>query len=333
MAFLTAEWHPLLFSIIPDHIRKVRRLMIHTSPDTLIGKTPLYEPAALERKLGVKSRILLKLESFNLTGSVKDRAALFIINEAEKSGRLREGGTIIEPTSGNTGIALAAIGCSRGYRVIIVMPDSMSVERQRLMTAYGAELVLTPGKEGMAGAVRKAEEIKASASGAIIAGQFDNPVNAEAHYRTTGPEIWEDSSGSVDILVAGVGTGGTITGAGRYLKEKKSQVQLIAVEPDDSPLLSEGKAGPHGIQGIGANFVPSVLDRSIIDEVFRVKTEDAFAAARLLAGTEGILAGISSGAALSAAIAAAGREEGKTVVAVLPDTGMRYLSTELFSHI
>lgn len=304
--------------------------MLYSSSEELIGRTPLYEPARLAGKLGLRSRLLLKLEAFSLTGSVKDRAALYIIDDAERSGRLTEGGTIIEPTSGNTGIALAAIGCRRGYRVIIVMPDSMSIERQRMMAAYGAELVLTPGREGMSGAVAKAEELRASIPGSMIAGQFDNPVNAEAHYRTTGPEIWEDSDGAVDMFIAGVGTGGTITGCGRYLKEKNPAISIIAVEPDDSPLLSEGKAGPHGIQGIGANFIPSVLDRSVIDGVMRIRTDEAYEAARLLASAEGLLMGISSGAALAAAIRMAEKEDGRTIVALLPDTGMRYLSTTLY---
>ena len=280
------------------------------------------------------ARVLAKLEMFNPAGSAKDRVAKAMLDDAEAKGLLASGGTIIEPTSGNTGIGLASIGASRGYRVIIVMPDSMSVERRLLMTAYGAELVLTEGKKGMAGAVEKAEELKASIPGALILGQFENPANPAAHRVTTGPEIWEDTDGKVDIFVAGVGTGGTISGVGQYLKSRKGGVKIVAVEPKTSPLLSEGHAGPHGLQGIGANFIPKALDRDIYDEVLTVSDEEAYAAGRQLAAREGILAGISSGAALHAAIELAKRPEnaGKCIVALLPDTGERYLSSPMFKE-
>ena len=304
--------------------------MIYDSVECLIGHTPLFEPKRLSSALGLKGRLLLKLESFNPAGSAKDRAALFMINDAEKTGRLSSGGTIIEPTSGNTGIALSAIGAARGYRIIIVMPDTMSEERRSMMKAYGAELVLTDGRKGMAGAIEKAEELQKTIPGSIIAGQFSNKANAEAHYRTTGPEIWEDAGGNVDIFVAGVGTGGTITGAGRYLREKNKDIHIIAVEPDASPVLSGGRPGAHAIQGIGAGFIPQLLDVSVYNEVRQAGKDEAFRMARLLAAKEGIFCGISSGAALSVAAEAALNAEGKTVVAVLPDSGDRYLSGELW---
>lgn len=310
-------------------------MAIYTSIDQLIGKTPLIELTRLEDNLGLKSRVLAKLESKNPGGSAKDRIALSMIEAAERDGRLRphQGYTIIEPTSGNTGVGLSMIAAARGYRAVIVMPETMSEERRRLMRAYGAELVLTPGAEGMAGAIRRAEELAATTPKSIIAGQFENPANPAAHYATTGPEIWADTVGEVDVLVAGVGTGGTITGVGRYLKEKKPDVRVIAVEPDTSPVLEGGDAGPHKIQGIGAGFVPEALDTSVYDEVIPVAAEDAFATGRALGRTEGILAGISSGAALWAALEVARRPEmaGKTIVVVLVDTGERYLSTELFA--
>ena len=310
-------------------------MAIYTSIDQLIGKTPLIELTHLEDELGLTSRVLAKLESKNPGGSAKDRIALSMIEAAERDGRLRphEGYTIIEPTSGNTGVGLSMIAAARGYRAVIVMPETMSEERRRLMRAYGAELVLTPGAEGMAGAIRRAEELAATTPKSIIAGQFENPANPAAHYATTGPEIWADTEGAVDVLVAGVGTGGTITGVGRYLKEQNSDVRVIAVEPDTSPVLEGGTAGPHKIQGIGAGFVPEALDTSVYDEVIPVAAEDAFATGRTLGRTEGILAGISSGAALWAALEVARRPEmaGKTIVVVLVDTGERYLSTELFA--
>ena len=305
--------------------------MIISSIEGLIGHTPLFEPRKLAAELGLRGRLLLKLECCNPTGSAKDRAALYIIEDAVRTGRLAEGGTIIEPTSGNTGIGLAAIGAARGFHVIIVMPDTMSEERRRMMKAYGAELVLTDGRLGMKGAIAKAEELRSSIPGSIIGGQFSNKANAEAHYRTTGPEIWEDAEGHVDVFVAGVGTGGTITGAGRYLREMNPAIHIIAVEPADSPVLSGGSPGPHAIQGIGAGFVPSLLDTSVYDEVRTAGKDEAFHMARLLARTEGIFCGISSGAALAKAAEAAADAEGETVVAVLPDSGDRYLSGELFA--
>ena len=305
--------------------------MIISSIEGLIGHTPLFEPRKLAAELGLRGRLLLKLECCNPTGSAKDRAALYIIEDAVRTGRLAEGGTIIEPTSGNTGIGLAAIGAARGYRVIIVMPDTMSEERRRMMKAYGAELVLTDGRLGMKGAIAKAEELRSSIPGSIIGGQFSNKANAEAHYRTTGPEIWEDAEGHVDVFVAGVGTGGTITGAGRYLREMNPAIHIIAVEPADSPVLSGGSPGPHAIQGIGAGFVPSLLDTSVYDEVRTAGKDEAFHMARLLARKEGIFCGISSGAALAKAVEAAADAEGESVVAVLPDSGDRYLSGELFA--
>ena len=306
---------------------------IYTSADQLIGKTPLLELTHLEEKEKLCAKILAKLEFFNPAGSAKDRVALNMILDAEEKGLLKPGSTIIEPTSGNTGIGLASVAAARGYRTIIVMPDSMSAERQILMGAYGAQLVLTPGREGMTGAIAKAEALAKEIPGSFIPDQFSNPANAEAHYRTTGPEIWTDTDGNVDIFVAGVGTGGTITGVGRYLKERNPNVRIVAVEPADSPLLSGGKAGPHGIQGIGANFIPKVLDTAIYDQIIPVTTEESYAAGRLLGVTEGILCGISSGAALHAAAVLAKQPEnaGKTIVVLLPDTGDRYLSTPLFA--
>lgn len=294
--------------------------------DELIGRTPLLKP----ERLAPNAKLLLKLEYLNPAGSVKDRAALAMILDAEDRGLLKPGSMIIEPTSGNTGIGLAAVAAVRGYKCIIVMPDSMSAERIRLMEAYGAQVVLTPGAEGMTGAIRKAEELAKEHPGSFIPGQFENPANAHAHYKTTGPEIWEDTDGAVDIFVAGVGTGGTITGTGRYLKEQNPHIQIVGVEPADSPVLSGGVAGKHGLQGIGAGFIPKVLDVRILDRVITVTTEQAFDAARQLAKTEGILVGISSGAALHAALQLNRECPEKTIVALLPDTGDRYLSTELF---
>lgn len=304
--------------------------MLYHGIEELVGHTPLLSLDRYGKGLG--AALLAKLESFNPGGSAKDRVALAMILGAEQDGRLPRGGTIIEPTSGNTGVGLAAVGTARGYRVIITMPDSMSRERQLLMRAYGAEVVLTPGAEGMCGAIARAEELAKENDGSWIAGQFDNPENPRAHERTTGPEIWEDTEGRVDILVAGVGTGGTLSGAAAYLKGKNPALLAVAVEPTDSPLLSCGRAGAHGLQGIGANFVPDNLDRNVIDEIVTVSTEEAYAAARALARTEGIVCGISSGAALHAAATLAAREEnrGKRIVVVLPDTGERYLSTGLF---
>lgn len=296
------------------------------SMDELIGHTPLLKPERLAPDTG----LLLKLEYLNPAGSIKDRAALSMVLDAEAQGKLTPGSIIIEPTSGNTGIGLAAVAAVRGYRCIIVMPDSMSAERIRLMEAYGAQVVLTPGAEGMTGAIRKAEELAREYPGSFIPGQFDNPANALAHYQTTGPEIWADTDGRVDVLVAGVGTGGTVTGTGRFLKERSAAIQIVGVEPADSPVLSGGQPGKHGLQGIGAGFVPKVLDVSVLDRIITVTTEQAYAAARQLARTEGILVGISSGAALYAALQISRENPAKTVVALLPDTGDRYLSTELF---
>ena len=305
---------------------------IYTSMDQLIGNTPLLELTHIRQAHRLGARLLAKLELFNPAGSVKDRVARAMLDEAEAEGTLTPDSVIIEPTSGNTGIGLAAVAAARGYRVVIVMPETMSVERRKLMRAYGAELVLTEGARGMAGAIEKAEELARTIPGGFVAGQFVNPANPGAHLTTTGPEIWEDTDGKMDLFVAGVGTGGTVTGVGRYLKGKKPSVQVVAVEPADSPVLSGGTAGPHKLQGIGAGFVPEVLDTSVYDEIIQVGTEDAYAAARELGRSEGALAGISSGAALHAAIQVAGRPEnrGKTVVVLLPDTGDRYLSTELF---
>ena len=306
--------------------------MLYPSVAAMIGGTPMLELNNIAKKDGLSLRLLAKLEGANPAGSAKDRVALSMILDAEEKGLLQPGSVIIEPTSGNTGIGLSCVAASRGYKCIIVMPDSMSIERQKLMTAYGAQLVLTPGAGGMSAAIAKAEELKANLPGSIIAGQFDNPANPEAHFRTTGPEIWADTEGKVDIFVAGIGTGGTITGTARFLKERKPDVKIVGVEPADSPLLTRGIAGPHGIQGIGANFVPSILDTGLIDEIMTVTTEDAYAAGRRMGTEEGVLAGISGGAALWAALELAKRPEnaGKTVVALLPDSGERYLSTELY---
>lgn len=306
---------------------------IYTSVDQLIGGTPLLELTHIEQREGLSARILAKLEYLNPAGSVKDRVAKAMIDDAEERGLLKEGSVIIEPTSGNTGIGLASVAAARGYRIIIVMPDTMSVERRQLMKAYGAELVLTEGARGMQGAIEKAEELAGEIPGGFLAGQFVNPANPAAHRATTGPEIWADTGGRVDIFVAGVGTGGTITGTGAYLKEQNPDVKVVAVEPASSPVLSKGNAGPHGIQGIGAGFVPEVLDTKVYDEIIAVEDADAFAAGRQMGRQEGILAGISSGAALWAAIQLAKRPEnqGKTIVVLLPDTGDRYLSTPMFN--
>ena len=305
---------------------------VYTSADQLIGKTPLLELTHLEKSLGLEAKLVAKLEYFNPAGSVKDRIAKAIIEDAEASGRLKEGSVIIEPTSGNTGIGLASVAAAKGYRLIITMPETMSVERRQLIKAYGAELVLTEGAKGMKGAIAKAEELQAEIPNSIIAGQFINPANPKAHKETTGPEIWEDTDGEVDIFVAGVGTGGTVTGVGEFLKSQKASVKVVAVEPADSPVLSKGTAGAHKIQGIGAGFVPDVLNTGVYDEVIPVTNDDAFATGKLLGKNEGVLVGISSGAALWAAIELAKRPEnkGKTIVALLPDTGDRYLSTPLF---
>ena len=309
-------------------------MKVYRSVEQLIGGTPLVELCNIEKKLGLEAKVLVKLEMFNPAGSSKDRVALSMLDDAERRGLIGKGSVIIEPTSGNTGIGLAAVGAARGYRVIIVMPDSMSRERRLLMSAYGAELVLTDGALGMKGAIDKAEELKSSIPGAIVAGQFTNPANVDAHFTGTGPEIWDDTDGSVDIFVAGVGTGGTISGVSRYLKSKNSSVLSVAVEPETSPLLSKGYAGSHGLQGIGANFVPEILDRSVIDEIITVSDCAAYNAARELGKCEGLLVGISSGAALHAAVSLAQRPEnaGKTIVALLPDTGERYLSTPMFTE-
>ena len=298
----------------------------------LIGKTPLMELCNTEKKLALEATVLVKLEGMNPAGSAKDRVALSMINDAEARGILQPGGTIIEPTSGNTGIGLACLAAARGYRAIIVMPDSMSPERIKLMSAYGAQVVLTPGAEGMAGAIAKAEALAAEIPGSFVAGQFENPANAQAHYDTTGPEIWADTAGQVDLFVAGIGTGGTITGTGRYLKEQNPQIRIVGVEPAGSPILSGGEAGKHGLQGIGAGFIPKVLDTGIYDRIIPVTEEEAYAAARELGKNEGILAGISSGAALHAGLTLAAQPEnrGKTIVVLLPDTGERYLSTGLY---
>ncbi len=305
---------------------------VYTSVDQLIGKTPLLELKNLEKRLDLSCRLLAKLEMFNPGGSVKDRVARQMLDKAEEDGTLLPGGTVIEPTSGNTGIGLCAVAAARGYRTVIVMPETMSMERRMLMSAYGAEVVLTPGAKGMAGAIEKADELQKTIPGSIVAGQFVNPANPAAHVATTGPEIWEDTEGQVDAFVAGVGTGGTITGVGTFLKGKNPMIRMVAVEPKDSPVLSGGKAGPHGLQGIGAGFVPQVLDTKVYDEVLQATTEDAYAMTRLLGKTEGVLAGISAGAALWAAVEVGKRPEmaGKTVVVLLPDTGERYLSTDLF---
>ena len=305
---------------------------IYTSADQLIGRTPLLELTRIERWFDLKARILVKLEYFNPSGSVKDRIAREMLDDAEAGGILKPGSVIIEPTSGNTGIGLASVAAARGYRVILVMPDTMSVERRQLMKAYGAELVLTEGARGMKGAIEKAAELAASMPGSFVPSQFDNPSNPKAHRAHTGPEIWEDTGGSVDLFVAGVGTGGTITGVGAYLKSKNPAVRVVAVEPAASPVLSAGTAGPHKIQGIGAGFVPPVLDTGIYDEIIPVSNEDAFSVGRLIGTQEGVLVGISSGAAVAAALELARRpeNEGRTIVALLPDTGSRYLSPSLF---
>lgn len=307
---------------------------IYTSVSQLIGNTPLVELTNIERELELKAKLIAKVELFNPAGSVKDRVAMAMILDAEEKGKLKNSTVIIEPTSGNTGIGIAAVAAARGYRVIIVMPDSMSIERRQLMKAYGAELVLSPGAEGMPGAIEAANKLAAEIPDSFVAGQFVNPANVKAHYTTTGPEIYADTDGAVDIFVAGVGTGGTITGVGKYLKEKKPSVIIVAVEPKGSPVLSKGKKGKHGIQGIGAGFVPEILDTGIYDEVIAVSDDDSFRMGRLIGAKEGLLVGISSGAALYAASELAKRDEnaGKTIVALLPDTGDRYLSTKLFSN-
>lgn len=307
---------------------------IYKSAADLIGNTPLVEVGHIEEKFGLKARVLVKLEYFNATGSVKDRVAKAMIEDAEEKGILKPGATIIEPTSGNTGIGLAAIATAKGYRTIIVLPETMSVERRNIIKAYGAEIVLTPGYKGMTGAIAKAEELKNEIEGSMIAGQFVNPANPDVHRRTTGPEIWNDTDGEVDAFVAGVGTGGTITGVGEYLKSKNDKIEIIAVEPATSPVLSQGKPGPHKIQGIGAGFVPEILNTKIYDSVVPVDNDDAFEYARLISHTEGILVGISAGAALYAAIKWAKKpeNEGKTIVALLPDSGDRYYSTSLFEN-
>ena len=307
---------------------------IYKSAADLIGNTPLVQVGHIEEKFGLKARVLVKLEYFNATGSVKDRVAKAMIEDAEGKGILKPGATIIEPTSGNTGIGLAAIATAKGYRTIIVLPETMSVERRNIIKAYGAEIVLTPGYKGMTGAIAKAEELKNEIKGSMIAGQFVNPANPEAHRRTTGPEIWNDTDGEVDAFVAGVGTGGTITGVGEYLKSKNDKIEIIAVEPATSPVLSQGKPGPHKIQGIGAGFVPEILNTKIYDSVVPVENDDAFEYAKLISHTEGILVGISAGAVLYAAIewAKKSENEGKTIVALLPDSGDRYYSTSLFEN-
>lgn len=307
-------------------------MKIYESVTELIGSTPLLEVKNLEKEEKLKAKVLVKLEYFNPAGSVKDRVALSMIEDAEKKGRIRPGATIIEPTSGNTGIGLAAVAAARGYKAIFVMPETMSIERRKLLLGYGAQIVLTEGSKGMSGAIEKAAELERETENAILLGQFVNEANPEAHYRTTGPEIWNDTDGKVDIFIAGAGTGGTVTGVGRYLKEKNAGIEVIAVEPSGSPVLSGGKPGPHGLQGIGAGFIPEILDTGIYNKVNQVKEEEAYAAARLLAAKEGILVGITSGAALHTALQEARKEtnEGKVIVALLPDTGERYLSTPLF---
>lgn len=307
---------------------------IYRNMTELIGNTPLLKTSGIEREQGLKAELLVKLEYFNPTGSVKDRIANAMIEDAEKKGVLKEGYTIIEPTSGNTGIGLAAVGASKGYSVILTMPETMSVERRNLLKAYGASVVLTPGSQGMKGAIEKAKQLAEEIENSFIPGQFENPANPRVHRETTGPEIWEDTEGKVDILVAGVGTGGSLTGTGEYLKQKNPNIQIIAVEPVDSPVLSGGKAGAHKIQGIGAGFIPDTLNTEIYDEVIKVENEEAFQAARMLGKTEGVLTGISSGAALHAAIQVGKRAEnaGKTIVAILPDSADRYYSTPLFAE-
>ncbi len=305
---------------------------IYTSVEQLIGKTPLMELTRIEKEFGLEAKILAKLESFNPAGSVKDRVALMMIEEAEKSGKLEKGSVIIEPTSGNTGIGIASVAAAKGYKVIIVMPDTMSIERRKLMKAYGADVVLSDGKKGMAGAIEMADELAKKTKGSLIPGQFVNKDNPKAHMMTTGPEIFEDTDGNIDYLISGIGTGGTITGTGEYLKEQNKDIKIIAVEPSGSPFLSEGKSGPHRIEGIGAGFAPDILNTDIYDEVIKVSNEDSFKYGRMVGEKEGILVGISSGAALFAAIEIAKRPEskGKTIVVIFPDGGDRYLSTELF---
>lgn len=307
-------------------------MKIYGSVTELIGRTPLLEVKNLERDLELKARVVVKLEYFNPAGSVKDRAALSMIEDAETKGKIRPGATLIEPTSGNTGIGLASVAASKGYKAIFVMPETMSIERRKLLLGYGAQIVLTEGAKGMKGAIEKAAELEKEMENAVILGQFVNPANPDAHYRTTGPEIWEDTDGTVDIFIAGAGTGGTVSGVGRFLKEKNASVKVIVAEPDKSPVLSGGNPGPHGLQGIGAGFVPEILDTEIYDSISRVTEEEAYAASRLLATREGILTGITSGAALHTAIREARKTEnkGKLIVALLPDTGERYLSTPLF---
>ena len=307
-------------------------MKIYGSVTELIGRTPLLEVKNLERDLELKARVLVKLEYFNPAGSVKDRAALSMIEDAEEKERIRPGATLIEPTSGNTGIGLASVAASKGYKTIFVMPETMSIERRKLLLGYGAQIVLTEGAKGMKGAIEKAAELEKEMENAVILGQFVNPANPDVHYRTTGPEIWEDTDGAVDIFIAGAGTGGTVTGVGRFLKEKNASVKVIAAEPDKSPVLSGGKPGPHGLQGIGAGFIPEILDTEIYDSISRVTEEEAYAASKLLATREGILTGITSGAALHTALMEARKpeNEGKLIVALLPDTGERYLSTPLF---
>ncbi len=307
---------------------------IYTSVSQLIGSTPLLELCNMEKKDGLKAKVYAKLEGFNPAGSSKDRVALNMILDAEEKGLLKPGGIIIEPTSGNTGIGLCSVAAARGYHCIIVMPDSMSMERRLLMTAFGGELVLTPGELGMSGCIARAEELNQRNPGSIIAGQFENPANPQAHYRTTGPEIWADTDGAVDIFVAGIGTGGTITGTARYLKEKNPEIRVVGIEPADSPLITQGRSGPHGIQGIGANFVPENYDPGVVDEVVTVTTQEAYAAGRRLGREEGLLAGISAGAALHAALELAKLEEnaGKNIVVLLPDSGERYLTTPMYQE-
>ena len=303
---------------------------IYESAQAMVGKTPMLRLSAIEKEFGLEGKLIAKLEAFNPAGSAKDRVALNMILDAEEKGLLKPGATIIEPTSGNTGIGLASVAVCRGYKAIIVMPDSMSMERRLLMTAYGAELVLTPGAEGMTGAIAKAEQLAKEIPGSFIPDQFNNPANWQAHYKTTGPEIWGDTDGTVDIFVAGVGTGGTLTGTGKFLKEQNPAVQVVAVEPAGSPLLSGGKAGSHGLMGMGANFIPTVLDQSIYDRVIPVTEAQAYAAGRMMGTKQGVLAGISSGAALHAAIQVLRENPGKTVVVLLPDSGERYLSTPMY---
>lgn len=309
-------------------------MKVYKSVAELVGRTPLLEVGNIEKEMDLKARVLVKLEYFNPAGSVKDRVALNMITEAEKAGKIKAGATIIEPTSGNTGIGLASIAAARGYKAIFVMPETMSIERRKLLLGYGAQIVLTEGAKGMKGAIERAAELEKEIDNAIVLGQFVNEANPAAHYQTTGPEIWEDTDGTVDIFIAGAGTGGTVTGTGRYLKEKKPSVKVIAVEPAGSPVLSGGQPGPHGLQGIGAGFIPEILDTEIYDRVAQVTEKEAYAAARSLAAKEGILAGITSGAALHTAIEEAKKpeNEGRTIVALLPDTGERYLSTPLFDE-